>query len=75
MDILIPNDIKSIQSLAFEGCIGLIRFYYYGVKEPNVAVDSFSGCPNLKEIHVTKLYQNNLFGGIKIKRIPLLGRE
>ena len=70
----IPNDIKSIQSFAFEGCIELEKIYYYGIKEPKVAENSFSGCTNFKEIYVTEFYQNNLFGGIKIKRIPLSGR-
>ena len=65
----IPNDISFIGILAFDQCIKLQKFFYFGKREPEIILNPFSGCKNLKEICVTNLYPNDSFCGIKVKLI------
>ena len=66
-----PKDINYIENFAFKQCIKLQRFYYFGIREPKIIGNPFSGCKNLNEIYVTNLYLNNSFCGIKVNVINL----
>ena len=64
-----PKDINYIEDFAFKQCIKLQNIYYFGTREPKIIGNPFSGCENLNEIYVTKLYLNDSFCGIKVKII------